>query len=1182
MHFAAREAYMRFRLASSFAVMSLLMVAWAGSAWAQPSRTVTGVVVNSEGGGGVEGATVQVQGATAAAPAVTIADGTVTVAKVPVGAVVLEVRAEGYSPVDIQLKPGRGNTVFAATLVKIAPPPPPPTRAVAGLVRDAATGKPLVGAQVKVQGTELVAATDADGYFSLAEVGNTDVVLEVSAPEYGAAAITVPVSERTAKVDLTSLAPAAPVAATTRSLRGKVTDETGNDVVGAVVKVVGTENAAFTDENGAFTIEGLPLSEVILEVDGEGYETNRIIALPSIAEVTGVLKFKAGGEQIFIEGRAPAIVKSNAASSASVVKSEDLSRVSSSTLEGALAGKVSGSNFQSNSGAPGGGQQARFRGISTINGQVSPLYVIDGVIISNSSVSSGANAITGATAGGNASTQDNPTNRVSDLNPNDIENVEILKGASAAALYGSKASNGVIIITTKRGKAGKTTVNLTQRFGFAQASNKLGSRKFSSAQEVMDTFGDEDLAALYTGATYDHEDELQQVKLASETVASISGGSDTSNYFGSLLVRSEPGIIKGTFYDKQSGRLSIGYNLGKRAQMSINGNVIHSTSDRGLTNNDNTGTSYFVALSSTPSFVKLTPDANGVFPRNPLAASNPLQTVDLLSNTEEIIRFIGGVDGGLKIYTDKEHIVTAQAVFGADLFQQNNELISPPELQFEDTTKGRLVSGSTTNLNSNLNLSTSWRYTPASGAFRSALQAGFTYETVDQNNVIAVGSELTAGQPSLDAAVTITTQQTRTRNKEQGAYIQEEVALLDDRLSLLGGLLGERSSRNGDTDKIYLFPKAAVTFSFAGMIPKELESLTVRASYGETGNRPNTTDKFTALVTGAIDGNPTVVIGGIAGDTEIKPERQREFELGTDVVLKDQRAVLELSVYQRNITDVLLRRTLPTSTGYGTQNVNGGEFRNRGVEASLQVKPVVGAFEWVSRGTLTLNRTKMLSLPDDVTAFNDPRSGFGTGLGAVRVEEGKSLTQIVTDYNGDNMLDVVGDTEPDFRIGFSNNFAFGDFGLSTLLDWQYGSDAVNLTRLLYDFGQVTEDFCSPRCARDGDPVDGDGDLIPIGAGEKRLAAFNSNDARPYIEDASFVKLREVSLFYNVPKTLLADMGLLSSMRLSVSGRNLLTITDYSGLDPEVSNFGNQAIGRNYDVAPYPPSRSFWFSAEASF
>src|SRR5688572_17263303 len=178
-------------------------------------------------------------------------------------------------------------------------------------------------------------------------------------------------------------------------------------------------------------------------------------------------------EEIVVVGRSPVIMKQNLAHGASVVGSKDLNRVPAQTLDTALTGKISGANIQSNSGAPGGGTQLRLRGISTITGQASPLYVVDGVILSNVAISPGTNAITAAAAGGNPSAQDNPVNRIADLNPNDIENVEVLKGASAAALYGSKAANGVVIITTKRGRAGQNRVEVTQRVGFAQVSNKL-------------------------------------------------------------------------------------------------------------------------------------------------------------------------------------------------------------------------------------------------------------------------------------------------------------------------------------------------------------------------------------------------------------------------------------------------------------------------------------------------------------------------------------------------------------------------------------------------------------------------------------------------------------------------------------------------------------------------------------
>lgn len=269
--------------------------------------------------------------------------------------------------------------------------------------------------------------------------------------------------------------------------------------------------------------------------------------------------------------------------------------------------------------------------------------------------------------------------------------------------------------------------------------------------------------------------------------------------------------------------------------------------------------------------------------------------------------------------------------------------------------------------------------------------------------------------------------------------------------------------------------------------------------------------------------------------------------------------VLELTGYQRNISNLLLQRALPTSTGFTTEFFNGGTMRNRGLEAALQVTPVKDPLTWTSRAILTLNRSNVTSLPDGIEFFDITSAGFGAGLGAYRIEPGKSATQIVASA-GDQGVIAVGNGEPDFRVGWSNKVEWNDITFTTLLDWQRGSDVINLTRLLYDFGQVSPDY--------------------VGAGEERVNAFLSGDARPYIEDASFVKLREVSIGYKLPPAIVSQLGPVQTLSVGLSGRNLLTFTDYTGLDPEVSNFGGQAIGRNYDVGPYPPSRSFWLSLSA--
>jgi outer membrane receptor protein involved in Fe transport len=287
---------------------------------------------------------------------------------------------------------------------------------------------------------------------------------------------------------------------------------------------------------------------------------------------------------------------------------------------------------------------------------------------------------------------------------------------------------------------------------------------------------------------------------------------------------------------------------------------------------------------------------------------------------------------------------------------------------------------------------------------------------------------------------------------------------------------------------------------------------------------------------------------------------QREFELGVDAALKDERAVVELTGYDREISDLLLQRTLPPSSGFTTQFLNGGGLRNYGIEAAVQVRPLSSKLvDWISRATLTLNRSVITSLPEGIPAFNAPGAGFGAGLGAFRIEPGKSATQIVSTINKQDDLGVAGNGEPDFRIGWSNVVTTGDFTFSALLDWQQGSNIINLTRLLYDGASNSPD---------------------TEAAGKRLGIFANHDPRPYIEDGTFVKLRELSVTYHLPKRVVAQLAPLKTLDFALSGRNLLTLTHYSGLDPEVSNFGTQSIGRNYDIAPYPPSRTYWLSITA--
>ncbi len=1165
---------MRNKLGSLAWACLAFVVLFTGHALAQPKpkgRELSGVVVDVDQKP-LANATVTV--GDGGPTATTGADGAFKLTGVATGNLVVEIKADGFTTRTIPVL--AATTALSLQVVLVKPQvAPPATRTIAGVVTDG-NRQPLAGARVTVKGTQLTATTAADGTFSITGVAEGEQTIDVEAANQPPASFAV-AADKTAVAIVVGQAPTQPEqppAPETRRVLGRVIDPSSKEpVAGAQVSVPANGAVLFTEVDGTFVIENAPAGEFEINVQAGGRETRDIQVAAGRTSIDVDLSL-VEGEQIVIEGRAPAILKTNLANGASVIDDKDLNRVTAPTVDGAMQGKLAGANLQFNSGAPGGGAQLRLRGISTINGQSSPLYVIDGVVISNVAVPSGANAITAAAAGGNASSQDNPVNRIADLNPNDIENVEVLKGASAAALYGSKAANGVVIITTKRGRNGENKVEVTQRIGMAQVSNKLGSRNFDSAQEVMDAFGDTSpLVDLYNasgGRTFDHEAEITRTSVAYETVASASGGTDKGNYYGSVLVRDEPGVVIGTFYQKQTGRIAVGYKLGDRVTLGFTANVMHSTSDRGLTNNDNTGTSYYVVLSGTPNFVDLN-KKGGLYPANPAIGSgaNPLQSVELFQNREDLWRLITGANLGIDAYKsdDGRNTVRVLSNVGADSFDQKNNLLSPNELLFEPSAglTGTSIDATTTNVNFNVGAGISWGYTPESKKWRSALSGGLTYESVDLNSVYVTAQDLTAGQPNVDSGTSVNILQNRLRTKESGLYVQEEVALLDERLSLLAGLLGERSSLNGNSDKYYVYPKVAAVYSVIPPSDDEVnkpafETLRVRGAYGEAGNRPNYGQKFTALnATGNIDGNAGIVLGLNAGDPNIEPERQREFELGVDLVSRDQRIVAELTGYQRNISNLLLQRALPTSTGFTNEFFNGGSMRNRGIEAALQVRPVPSAIDWTSRAILTLNRSQVTNLPEGIDKFDITVAGFGTGLGAFRIEEGKSATQIVATIDPEGTVAAVGDGEPDFRVGWSNVVKVDRFTFGMLIDWQQGSDIVNLTRLLYDFGNNSPD--KEEAA-------------------KRLMAFSDGDARPYIEDATFVKVREISAAYDLPKKIAEQIGPLKTLQLSVSARNLLTFTNYSGLDPEVSNFGSQPIGRNYDVAPYPPSRSFWLSITA--
>jgi TonB-linked SusC/RagA family outer membrane protein len=889
-------------------------------------------------------------------------------------------------------------------------------------------------------------------------------------------------------------------------------------------------------------------------------------------------------EEVVVTGVATGVSRQNLANAIAKVDGDDVSAVSSQSVEDALQGKVAGADIQRNSGAPGGGLQVRLRGVSSINATAQPLWVVDGVIVSDVGIPSNQNEVTAAAGGNNpALSQDGQVNRIADLNPNDIESIEVLKGASASAIYGSKASNGVIIVTTKRGRSGRPQINASQRFGTFAMSNKLGSRVFEDAAEVDDQFGAGTAAAtgFTPGVVFDHEEELAgRNALSSETLFSMTGGGETTRYFVSGLWKDDAGIMQNTGFEKQSLRANIDQTFSDRVTANLSTNIVHTLGQRGLTNNDNAGVSPYMVLPFTPSFVNLQPDQDGVYPANPFERSNPLQTLALMENDEDVWRFITSARVEVTAARSANHDLRFIGLAGADFFQQKNDLFFPPELQFEDDDgfPGTTLISNSDNLNLNVNGSVVWSYVPTSGSAQLTTSAGVQYETSDLDIARITARDLTGGQRNIDNATNVTVRQDRSRIEDLGFYLQEEVLFLNERLLLTGGFRADQSSANSDDTKLYFFPKAAGSYR----IPVEggaVDAVKFRVAYGESGNQPLFGQKFTPLDAtnniGGIGGLtvPGSVLDANVGAGDLRPERQREIEGGVDLAMFGQRTTLEFTVYQKNISDLLLTRRLAPSTGFSQEIFNAGKLRTRGAEVSLGIVPVqTRDLTWVFRTNFFLSRSEVTELP--VPSFIPASAGFGVGLGVIRIREGESATQLVGNVPGDAGPEEakVGDVNPDFKMSFNNDISYKGLNLYFLWDWQQGGDIVNLTRLLYDAGGITSDWDEPT----------QGGTSSAGLDRLLAGPLVGGDTRLYVEPATFVKLRELTLSYQLPQSVTQSLGPVRDMRLSFSARDLLTFSDYTGIDPEVSNFGNQPTGRNIDVAPFPPSRSFWFGIDLGF
>ncbi|MFL5464154.1 MAG: SusC/RagA family TonB-linked outer membrane protein [Gemmatimonadaceae bacterium] len=981
-----------------------------------------------------------------------------------------------------------------------------------------------------------------------------------------------------------------------REITGRVTSTaSGQPLPGAVVTLAGQTAGVRTNEQGEFRLR-VPSGDVTIVARAIGYQRGVQRIASGLTAANFVLeKDVLELEGVIVTGAATSIERRNAATAVAVVSSEALSRVPAVSLENALQGKVIGASINMNNGAPGGGGQIQIRGASSLIGRIDPLIIVDGVAVSNAVRSNRMAVVTGSLNAG----EENGTNRLADINPNDIENVEVLKSAAASAIYGSQATNGVVIITTKRGREGAPRFNFTQRVGTSSLLRKKGSRVYDNLAEALSAIGanPEGIAAANAVCTatscpyYDYQGELYgRTDPSFESVMSLSGGVGNTRYYASGSDKQEAGIAMNTGARRQSLRANIDQNVGQRITISLGSNLLRSFSQRGISNNDNAFSSPLYGFGYTPAIVDLQKkDELGQYMLNPFAGggtlkgSNPFQTFDLMQNNEDVYRLIFSGRANWAAYAGQISSLTFSVQGGADRYSNENYIRAPQELQFQrlgttqgTTFPGTVIQGNGTERLTNLTASAVWGFRPS--WVSATTSAGVQFQDRAYNDYNMVGRGLGPQQFVAAGAQNITVTDRQEKSRTQAAYGQEELLLFGERLYIAGAIRGERASLNGDPNKTYYYPRASASYRFASPV-RFLDEVKLRTSYGVSGNQPGYGDRFIALTSygqiGGINayGNPSTI-----GNPNIKPERLNELEVGLDGAFLGERMRLEATYYNRKLTDLLVRPQLAPSSGINATVVNGGEMTTKGYELGVTVVPVQNnVLNWTSRTTWYQSRADITSFPPGVQPFTTGTAagGFGNDYGRLRFAPGHTVTTIWGNQTVDDVTTgntPLADANPKYVMSFGNDLTFKSLNFNVLVDYRRGGTISNMTLNIFDEGRNTWDYDAPS----PDPAVG----ATLGEYRYNNWAGGANTAA-YLVDGSFTKVREVNLSYELPAGIVSRIRGAQTGKISFSGRNLFIISGYNGFDPEVNNGGN-FVARFVDLSPFPPSRSFWLSLDLGF
>jgi TonB-linked SusC/RagA family outer membrane protein len=1034
-------------------------------------------------------------------------------------------------------------------------------------------------------------------------------------------------------------------------ITGRVTAETGAPLGSASVFVSALNLGTLTRADGGFTltipadrVAGGRSLDVSAQLVGHRAQTQSVTVAPGqVASVnftlaTDVLEL----EGVVAIGLGITTTRERLGVSISSVRAEELTRVPTTNVVNAISAKAPGVEVTSSAGDPGASAYLRIRGIKTIEGNGQPLFVVDGVPVTNFEAIMPASVHYGEFSDLASAIA---SNRVSDINPNDIESIEILKGAAASAIYGARAANGVVLITTKRGQAGGTRATLRTTFSIDEVNKSIPlQRSFGhGTNSENNRAGLRAWGGPITGASFDHWGELFERGRVIDTDLSVSGGTERTSYFLSVAHVDHDGVVVGSndFHNKTTLRLKADHEVASGFKLSGNfsfANIDGSYIQKG----SNLSGLLLGGLRTPPDFDNCIPgtcylDEDGFHRSYSPVFDNPFFTIQENRTTSRVGRTFGSVAA------DYEPLqwLRLNYTFGVDYANDNRLEVYPlGNLTYEPGFLGNaqfLNQIYTHHVTSSFSRALTER-------IGTQLVLGYGREARRYDRFFVEGQDFVApGVFTLNNTVTRTPNEYRERIHTESFFGQAQVDLANQ-LFITAAARNDGFSTFGESERRHWFPKASVAWDASqtlGLRSDVVSFVKLRGAIGQAGNEPiayGTLFGFSAEDVGSgWNDFLRTTLGGFGGlynsDTapqpELKPERTTEREFGLDVGFLQERLGVGATYYHAKTRDAILLSPLAPSTGFFQQLQNAATIENRGIELSLDALPLsTRTFRWSVGGNLSRNRNKVLDLGDpdrqwvDLGGFIGSAAEVGHAIGVFRswdfyrcgrlgedapseivsTCQGAAAGSIYINEEGfpefDPEIRVIGDPNPDWTAGIRSSLSLGrSIEISGLLDIKQGGDVWNGTKgALYSYGTHADTERRATCtAPQGNRATGctgnelvfgrdilpgavagpgAGKAVPIGQNWYQAglgSGFSGADGQ-FIEDGSYVKLRELAVTYSVPAPFAGRLGM-GGIDVRLAGRNLKTWTDYTGIDPETNLTGTSRI-RGQDYFNNPQTRQW--------